>query len=269
MTDASASLEPPEAADWRASIERGAFEEALSRLRALAAVGRGEPAYLAEIERVVRLREALRSREHARASGLAAELEASPPGLAGVQIAGLTVAISELASLERSRATATSAALSLSLAHPLTRAEAENSLGVQAARGGRLEEARERFDRALAADPRHYRAVANVGNLELEAGRVDVAVERYREAIRFNPEYGTAHNNLAAALRRQGKVAESVAALKRAQSLGLKGAPRRLLPGGALGAPAANRMPAWWSNRLVRWLVIVAVMYAIWRLLGR
>lgn len=259
----------PEAVDWRASLERGAFEEALARLRALSTLGRGDPDVQDEVERVVAFREALRARDHGGAARLAAELDARPPVRVGVGTEGLAAAVAELAALDRSRSAPTPSALSSSLAHPLARAEAENTLGVHAVRGGHLAEARERFERALAADPRHYRAIANLGNLELEDGRLEAAVERYREAIRVNPEYGTGHHNLAAALRRQGKVSESVAALKRAQRLNLRDAPRRLLTGGAGSAPAAGRMPAWWSNRLVRWLVIVAVFYAVWRLLGR
>ncbi|HWG85930.1 MAG TPA: tetratricopeptide repeat protein, partial [Deinococcales bacterium] len=125
-----------------------------------------------------------------------------------------------------------------------------------------------RFERALAHDARHYRAIANLGNLELEGGNPAAAVERYREAIRINPDYSTAHHNLAAALRRQGKIAASVTSLKRAQKLSVKES-QPTLRGGSAGARTssggARRGYRW--DQFFRWFLIVVVVLVAYRLL--
>lgn len=105
----------------------------------------------------------------------------------------------------------------------ITRAEALNSLGVRAAA---LDEsgsdARAHFEAALQADPGHYRALTNLGNLDLEAGRFAEAEARYREALGLNPDYDGAHHNLGVALRRQGRVGEAVSSIRRGQKLGMR-----------------------------------------------
>ncbi|MDL2345974.1 tetratricopeptide repeat protein, partial [Deinococcus sp. MIMF12] len=116
--------------------------------------------------------------------------------------------------------------LAPALAHPLTRPEALNALGVLHALREEGQEAREQFGAALTHDPGHYRAGTNLGNLDLEEGRLAEAEARYREVIRVQPDYDGAHHNLGVALRRQGRLAESVASIRRAQRLGLKGSQR-------------------------------------------
>lgn len=112
--------------------------------------------------------------------------------------------------------------LAPALAHPLTRAEALNGVGVLHALRDEPGAARTTFEEALEADPGHYRVITNIGNLELEAGHPAGAEARYREVLRLNPDYDGAHHNLGVALRRQGKVYESVGSIRRAQRLSVK-----------------------------------------------
>ena len=107
-------------------------------------------------------------------------------------------------------------------AHPLTRAEALNALGVLHALREEPDAAQRCFTEALAHDAGHYRARMNLGNLALEAGHAKSAEEQYREVLKIAPNYDGAHHNLGVALRRQGKVYESVGSIRKAQRLNVK-----------------------------------------------
>ncbi len=108
------------------------------------------------------------------------------------------------------------------LSEPLTRAEALNIQGVLMALQEQGAEARTLFEQALEADAGHYRALTNLGNLDIEAGDYAGAEARYREVIRLNPDYDGGHHNLGVALRRQGKMGEAVRSIRRGQRLGMK-----------------------------------------------
>lgn len=107
-------------------------------------------------------------------------------------------------------------------AHPITHAEACNALGVLHALREEPEPARSAFEEARRLDPGHYRALMNLGNLDLEAGRPAEAERCYREVLKLAPDYEGAHHNLGVSLRRQGKVYESVGSIRRAQRLGVR-----------------------------------------------
>ena len=86
-----------------------------------------------------------------------------------------------------------------------------------------LEGATESFRAALALDPKHYRALTNLGNVALEQNRIDDAIASYEAALEMNGEFGNAHHNLGVAYRKKGQVTKSVRSLKRAQrSIGRK-----------------------------------------------
>jgi tetratricopeptide (TPR) repeat protein len=198
--------------DWRDSLRRHAFEEALARQRALGLIGQSEGEVLTALEQLVDCQKAIRHGDYVAAR------KAVHPNWTQLEptLASSTQAIEWIASAQ-----AELYEQALELAHPLTLADAHNSLGKLAVSSD-LEKSEDHFKRALEADPRHHRALTNLGNIELERGEVAQAIERYREAIKLSPDYATAHNNLAAALRRSGKLSESVAALKRSQRLTLK-----------------------------------------------
>jgi tetratricopeptide (TPR) repeat protein len=266
---------PVRDADWRASLERANYEEAAGRLRALELVGSGEPEALKTVLTAVDVVSALRGRDYEGALVAARKLEGLPDLGTGVTAGGLA-AVENLRQADNRRRdpAAGRAYLEAALANPLTRAEAENNLGVLEATAGNSDAARGHFERALQADPRHYRAITNLGNLQLEAGDTAGAIERYRESIRLNGDYSTAHNNLAAALRRTGKRAESVASLKRAQKLALKesrpGAATTPSSGGSIPGRARSGAPkSIFANQYVRWFLIGALLVVLYRLLVR
>jgi tetratricopeptide (TPR) repeat protein len=272
-------LSPEAAGDWRESLARGAYEEALGRLRALDLVGRGEPEVHDALEPVVVLIESLRSRDYDAAQERAAVVERGAFPLPGVTREGLVAAVDALRDGDSNRRDpeAAEAAYRRALTQPLTAAEAENQIGVIRANSGDPEGSRQHFLAALAHDPRHFRAVANLGNLELESGDLVAAEARYREAIRLNDTYATAYHNLAAALRRQGKRSESVSMLKRSQKLALNDARkggRGLAVPRYTGQQERDARPtmslgALLANPTVRWVLIVLVLVLVYRYLRR
>lgn len=76
------------------------------------------------------------------------------------------------------------------------------------------------FRRATELDPKHYRALTNLGNVALEAGRVDEAITHYEAALKLNENFSNAHHNLGVAYRRKGQVHKSVKAIRKAQRVG-------------------------------------------------
>lgn len=101
--------------------------------------------------------------------------------------------------------------------HPLFQAEVANVRGTALIFKGEFDSARSEFDQALAIDPKHYRAVTNLGNASLEAGDLDAAIEFYQKAINLNSDFANAHHNLGVAWRKKGNIAKSIAALKAGQ----------------------------------------------------
>ncbi len=77
--------------------------------------------------------------------------------------------------------------------------------GNQAFAAGDLEEAVQRFERALAADPRHVRALANRGAALAALGRPGEAVRSFRSALEADPRSSVAHRNLASVLEAHGR----------------------------------------------------------------
>lgn len=84
---------------------------------------------------------------------------------------------------------------------------------------GRLELAAEVYRRIVAADPTHFGALVNLGNMLQALGRSLEAVACYRQAIEVQPDLVEAYNNLGSCLRTQGRIDEAMACFQRALSL--------------------------------------------------
>ena len=94
-----------------------------------------------------------------------------------------------------------------------------NKRGVARIGLARHDGARADFEAALELNPSFAPAIANLGNLLLEAGDLDGAIAAYERAIACDPEYAVAYFNLGVAYKRYGRVAEGVRALRQAQRL--------------------------------------------------
>ncbi len=143
---------------------------------------------------------------------------------------------------------------------PLLRAEVETLRGTALVIDNQVERARASFERALAADPKNYRAMTNLGNLALEAGDVDAAIAAYERALGLNDTFGNAHHNLGVAYRRKGQVGKSVRALRKAQGASqkqLREEARETLRSGVGGGIA----------KYGRWLVYLVIAVAVFLLL--
>jgi lipoprotein NlpI len=92
-----------------------------------------------------------------------------------------------------------------------------NKRGVARIGLGRRDEARADFEEALVVAPRFAPALANLGNLALEAGDVEGAIARYEAAIAADDGYALAHANLAAAYKTAGRIDDAVRAQRSAR----------------------------------------------------
>ena len=99
------------------------------------------------------------------------------------------------------------------------RAAACNKRGVALVALDRRDLAVAAFCDALAADEGCAPALANIGNLLLEAGHLEDAVDHYDAAIRADDRHAPAYRNLAVALRRLGRLPASVRAFRTAVRL--------------------------------------------------
>ena len=184
------------------------------------------------LDAVLTVQSAVRARRYPAARQAAAELTPLLPALpepegsalrAQVDPEALTGALRALDAGQKVTDPAELAALLAgALAQPLTRAEALNMQGILHAVSGEAEQARALLDAAMQADPGHYRALTNLGNLEMEAGQFAAAEAVYRRVLVLNPEYDGGHHNLGVALRRQGRVGEGVKSIRRGQQLSMK-----------------------------------------------
>ena len=81
---------------------------------------------------------------------------------------------------------------------------------------GRLADAKARYDRILAEDPRHGPTLHMVGLMAYQVGQNDLAVDILSRAAQHDGASAALHSNLGLALRAQGKVAEAAASFRRA-----------------------------------------------------
>jgi tetratricopeptide (TPR) repeat protein len=265
----------PEAADWRASLERHQYEEALGRLKAMALIGQNDPETLDALERIVYFFEALRAKNYAGAK----RVDRTGWSALDVQVLGLDEALESLITAEESWRNGDErvrAALQVALTHELTKAEAHNQLGVLEAVCEQPDLARGHFQAALSTDPRHHRAITNLGNLELEAGNLQTAEVRYREALKLNPDYSVAYNNLAAVLKRQGKRSEAVDMLKKSQRLSLKelrgqakGTGKNSGGTNPLGGGLTATLTKLWANQTARTVIVVVLLVILYQIFKR
>ncbi len=73
--------------------------------------------------------------------------------------------------------------------------------------GGRLSEARQKYETILASRPDHVDALVNLGNLLYLAGSETAAAARYLEALAHDPEHVEGNYNLANLLEGRGELA--------------------------------------------------------------
>ena len=93
------------------------------------------------------------------------------------------------------------------------------SLAVEQHQAGNVAQAEQLYRQVLADDPNDINALHFWGVLALQSDRADLAVDLIGQALRLVPDFAEAHNNLAIALRAQGKLDEAIASCMAALSL--------------------------------------------------
>ncbi len=199
---------------WRDALEAGRFDEA-QKLYLLSEEDDNE--VRRGLHALKEIHEAVREKAWRRAKRLLEALEDAPPVVDWSQIRGEIERLEEVS--QQINHAQTEEALASLQAFPFRwfRAEVANQQGTAHAFAGDYPEAREAFEQATELDPKHYRALTNLGNVYLEEDAFDKAIECYEQALRLNEDFANAHHNLGVAYRRNGQVGKSVRHLRRAQ----------------------------------------------------
>ena len=103
-----------------------------------------------------------------------------------------------------------------------------NSLGLLYEQEGKLDQAREAYEKALRLNPDYADSHNNLGAMHLKAGEIGKAIDSYRTAARLAPWSADVQNNLGHALVEKGRHAEAVRAYQRAHEIDSQ-APQPLL----------------------------------------
>jgi len=266
-TDNEATQNLP-ADDWRSSLEAGQYAQAEARYRALVLTGAADPDTLNALQALLEWQSSIRARKYPLA---ARALEDLSPLEQMLTLEPMRLGTAALLETEGKRIVEESelrSVLERAMPNPFTRAEALNQIGVLQALQAEPDGARVSFQTALEGDPQHYRALTNLGNLLLEGGNAHAAEEHYRRALLLEPEYAVAHNNLAAALRKQKRVHESVRSLKQSQKLEqkrMRDEAREELRGKAGGRALMD----FFSSRNGQYLTVVIVVLLVYFLFLR
>jgi len=96
------------------------------------------------------------------------------------------------------------------LSATLMRAITETNLAVALQAEGRIDEAIDHYQRAIALQPEYAPAYNNLGAALHAKGRHDEAIATYQQALRLRPDFPLAHYNLANALNDAGRPREAV-----------------------------------------------------------
>ena len=201
---------------WRESLAQGRAGEALAHYR-LSEVPSGDT-YDA-LKTLADLQEALREKGYLRAVEKLNRLETKPDLTDWDTLTrDLEVLKNAAESLDKRRDPEAALSLLEPLNLPLLNAEADTLRGTANVLMNETEAATRHFEHAISLDPKHYRAITNLGNLALEAGRTDEAIAAYERSLKLNEAFPNAHHNLGVAYRRKGQINRSVRHLRKAQN---------------------------------------------------
>ena len=258
----------PAPEDWRSSLDSGQYTQAEARYRARVLTGVADPNILGALQALLEWQKDLRAKKYPTAARALEDLTPLEQMLALEPMRSGTQALLETEGKRIVEESDLRAALERAMHNPFTRAEALNQIGVLQALQAEPDAARVSFQAALESDSGHYRALTNLGNLLLEGGNAHAAEAHYRRALVLEPDYAVAHNNLAAALKKQKRVHESVRSLKQSQKLEqkrMRDEAREELRGKAGGRALVD----FFSSRNGRYLTVVVLVLLVYFLFLR
>lgn len=225
--DASAAAQAS-VADWRELLELRRFNAAKQAYLVATYAGAGrlaadaesdDDAVRAALTALADVEDLLRERRYAKAGERIARLQHKPPLAPWHDLEADIEALAAVGKALDKRDPEQALADLDRLGDTWFVAEASTLRGTAQAYLGDGVAAKACFEAAVAVDPKHFRALTNLGNVALEEGDVDGAIARYREALAVNEEFSNAHHNLGVAYRRKGDLGKSVRHLRRAQRL--------------------------------------------------
>jgi tetratricopeptide (TPR) repeat protein len=200
--------------NWKNALQQGHAEEALKRYQQ---TDNSDAATREMLESLATMQTLLREKNVSKIKSLSFQ---NVPQWAKALVDDLTPQLATLAEaqkcLDRHQAEKVLELLN-DVQHPLLLAEVETLRGTALIYDNDTFGAKAAFEKALSYDPKHYRAITNLGNLSLEANHLDQAISFYERALKLNEHFANAHHNLAVAYRKKGEVGKSVKALKQAQ----------------------------------------------------
>ena len=97
--------------------------------------------------------------------------------------------------------------------------EAQSNLGTVLHEQGKLEEAAERYERALVLRPDFPEILYNLANVRKAQGKLEEAIAQYEKALALRPDYADVHNNLGVALQQLRKIDQAIAHYQQALTL--------------------------------------------------
>ena len=97
---------------------------------------------------------------------------------------------------------------------------AHQNIGAEVLVRGQLDDAAAEFHKVLELEPNYAqaskRAYFGLGTVSVRKGKQEEAIKLFETALKLDPTYGPAHNGIASALHRQGRLAEAIAEYERA-----------------------------------------------------
>lgn len=206
-----------ETLNWRDLVAKSRLDQAIMQYRLSDEQDESVPYALKTLAGML---ESLRAKSWAKASRMIESLDERP------DILNWNDLTSQLDQLKRAgeaidkREPEEAQQLLQTITFPLLLPEAETLRGTAHVFVNDLDKAKHAFENAISQDPKHYRALTNLGNLALESGQTDEAIVLYERALKLNDGFTNALHNLGVAYRKKGQISKSVRQLRKAQNAG-------------------------------------------------
>lgn len=209
----------PNEPSWRALLKNGQIDQALLSYQLNEVPDTEE---LHALKTLSAIRNALREKNWPKAIKLANSNEDAPDLLDWANLKEQLVQLQSSAELIDKHDSTEALTQLDQLDSNLLEPELETLRGTAFIFENEIERAKASFQHALSLDPKHYRALTNLGNLALEAGETNRAVEFYEKALKIEADFPNALHNLGVAYRKKGHMNQSIKYLKKAQTASQK-----------------------------------------------
>ncbi len=209
----------PTEPSWRALLKNGQIDQALLSYQLNEVPDADE---LQSLKVLSAIRNALREKNWPKALKLLDTNEDAPNLVNWADLKAQLVTLQSSAELIDQHDSAEALAQLEQLDSKLLEPELETLRGTAFIFENDITSAKAAFQHAVTLDPKHYRALTNLGNLALEAGETNRAIEFYEKALKIEEDFPNALHNLGVAYRKKGHMNQSIKYLKKAQTASQK-----------------------------------------------